>query len=158
MKILVAYYSRTGTTEKIGIEIANKLHADVEVLKDKKLRTGWFGYIFAGRDGMSKSKTTLVSPVYDPLVYDVVIIGTPIWVNMTPAIRTYLSIYGSRIKNCAFFCTMGGSGGKIAMKEMGELCGKQPIAELELTDEEIHGLAYAKKISDFINLLNKESK
>ena len=40
MKILVAYYSRTGTTRKVAETIAGILKCDIEEVLDKKSRFG----------------------------------------------------------------------------------------------------------------------
>ena len=57
MKTLVVLYSRTGTTKKVGEEIAAALKADVEEIIDTKKRSGPIGYVQAGRDAMKKKKS-----------------------------------------------------------------------------------------------------
>jgi flavodoxin len=89
MKKLVVFYSRTGTTKKIAQEIARKINADIEEIADLKNRKGILNWILAGRDGM-KGSLTKVNYSKDPGKYDLIIAGTPVWVNMVPAIRTYL--------------------------------------------------------------------
>jgi menaquinone-dependent protoporphyrinogen IX oxidase len=91
MKILVAYYSRTGTTKKVGDAIAEKFNADVEDIKDTVDRSGAKGYLVSGRDAMKRKLTKLEPIKFNPKEYDLVIIGTPIWAwNMSVPIRTYL--------------------------------------------------------------------
>jgi flavodoxin len=65
MKILIAYYSRTGTTSKIAKEIAKKIKADIDEIKDLKDRKGILGYIFSGRDSMLQ-KTTEIKTSKNP--------------------------------------------------------------------------------------------
>ncbi len=98
MKILVVYYSRTGNTAKIAKEIAGQLKCDIEEVHDTKNRKGILAWFIAGRDGMSKRTTIIEKTKYDPSAYDLVIVGTPIWVNTTPAIRTYLMQNSNKIK------------------------------------------------------------
>jgi len=48
MKTLVAYYSRTGNTKKVAVEIAKNLKADIDEIIDKKDRSGMIGWIIGG--------------------------------------------------------------------------------------------------------------
>ena len=91
-KILVVYYSRTGTTQKIAKEISGRLGADMEEVVDKKNRKGIIGWIRAGRDAGAKRLTEIEEPQRDPGLYGLVIIGTPIWNGtISTPIRTYIT-------------------------------------------------------------------
>lgn len=78
MKTLVAYYSRTGTTRRVGEAISELLKCDIENIVDKKSRAGVLGYLAAGRDATMKRLTEIESPKFDPATYDLVVVGTPI--------------------------------------------------------------------------------
>ena len=126
MKTLVTYYSRTGNTRKVGKQIAKNLKADVDEIIDIKNRRGIFGWLMAGRDASLKNLTE-IEYEKDISKFDLVVIGTPVWVGtMTPAIRTYLT--DSKFKKIAFFCTCGGQEGK-TFRGMQEL-SKKPVASL----------------------------
>lgn len=157
MKILVIYYSRTGNTHKIAREISKSLNCDIEEIHDLKDRKGPIGWFIAGRDGMARNQTQIKKTVHDPSQYDLVIIGTPIWVNMTPAIRTYLNQNADKFKKVAFFCTMGGSGSVKAFAEMGEILDKKPIAILEIRASEIVNNNYQNVFKKFISELKQLS-
>ncbi|MHB9155725.1 MAG: flavodoxin family protein [Endomicrobiales bacterium] len=105
-KILVVYYSRTGTTGRVAKDIAARLDADIEKITDLKKRSGAAGRLYAGRDAVRRS-TTEIGPVEkNPADYDLTVIGTPIWAgNMTSAVRTYLGNTKTRVKNIACFST-----------------------------------------------------
>ena len=49
-KTLVAYYSRTGTTKKVGEAIAKALKADIDEIIDLKKRSGAIGWVVSGKD------------------------------------------------------------------------------------------------------------
>jgi len=153
MKTLVVYYSRTGTTRKVGEEIAKKLKADKEELVDTVKRGGIWGWIIAGRDGMKRSLTKLKRPEKDPGDYDLVIIGTPIWVSMTPPIRTYLTAFKRKFKKVAFFCTMGGRGDEKAFEEMSDMISLEPITTLALTTKEVIRDNFKEKLAEFTSEL-----
>lgn len=151
MRILVVYYSRTGTTARIAKELCAQLKCDSEEIRDKKDRRGYLGWFIAGRDGWGKKTTVIGKIKHDPSNYDLVIVGTPIWVNTTPAIRTFLMENAGKFKEVAFFCTMGGTGGKKAFLEMEELAGKKPVAVMELREGDVRGGSYKDQLGEFVS-------
>ena len=151
MKTLVVYYSRTGTTKKLALEIASKLNAETEEIKDTVDRSGMKGYLFAGRDAMQKNLTILQPTVNNPADFDLVIIGTPIWGwNMSAPVRTYVTEKKNNFKNVAFFCTMGGSGDSKAFAEMEEIIDKKPLSTLTLFTRDVVKNNFTEKLEKFI--------
>jgi len=157
MKTLVVYYSRTGNTEKVGNELAKELKADVEKIIDLKNRIGAISWLSAGHDAMKKKLTEIVEIKKDPSIYDLVVVGTPVWVTVTPAIRTYLRNNKDKFKKLAFYSTKGGSETK-TFKDMEEEAGKEPIATLELTTKEVNENSYKEKLQKFVDSSKKRSK
>lgn len=154
MKILVAYYSRTGTTKKVGDLIAEKLKADVEEIIDTVDRSGAKGWLYAGRAGMKKELTKIKRPKLDPADYDLVIVGTPIWSwNVSPPTRTYLTAFKGKFKKVAFYCTMSGSGSENAFKDMEEASNLEPTETLALTTKEVTGGDFQDKLEKFTLLV-----
>lgn len=138
MNILVVFYSRTGSTRKVGETIARHLKADLEEIFDAKNRQGFLGYFSAGMDAFLKRETELFNYSKDPADYDLVIIGTPIWsIGIAPAIRTYVRQIEPKLKKVAFFCCKSSSPAKQAFDDLAHLCGKQPIAVLEIKEHEL---------------------
>lgn len=157
MKTLVVYYSRTGTTSKIGEIIAGKLGADKEEIKDTVNRSGAVGYVYAGRDAMRRNLTKLEKTILNPADYDLVVVGTPIWAwNVSTPVRTYLTEHKIDFKKIAFFCTMTGNGDINAFKEMSEVVDKQPVDVVAFTTKEVVDSAYEEKMANYISKLQKE--
>ncbi|MEW6686210.1 MAG: flavodoxin [Candidatus Edwardsbacteria bacterium] len=151
MKALVVFYSRTGRTKKIAEHIADILKCDMEEIFDTTSRAGLLGYIRAGRDATYKKLTTIRKTEKEPSLYNIVIIGTPVWAfTMSPAVRTYITENKDKFEKVAFFCTEGGVGGEQTLKEMEVLCGKKPLSLLELRTEEIMRGKHIQKIKEFI--------
>ncbi|MDD1721251.1 MAG: flavodoxin domain-containing protein [Euryarchaeota archaeon] len=149
MKSLVVFYSRTGTTKKIGEELAQLLACDSEELVDTIKRSGPVGYASAVRDAMQKKLTTLADIKQDPALYDLVILGTPIWGGtLSSAMRTYISANKSTFKKVAFFCT-NGVGHQKLFDEMEALCGRRPIHTLGLPEKEVKHGDYQDKLRQF---------
>lgn len=149
-KILVTYYSRSGTTKNIGGMISDILKCDLEEIHDTKKRKGFLGFIIAGRDSMFKRETVIESIKKDPAEYDLVIIGTPVWAsNLTPAIRTYINSNKDKFKQVAFFNTLGGSDGEKVLDIMEELCGKGSLARLSLSEKIVKKESHKEFVNTF---------
>lgn len=151
MKSLVVFYSRTGTTKKAAMEIAKLLKADFEEIIDTKDRKGIIGYLLSGRDAALKKPAKIKKPLKNPASYDLVVIGTPVWAwNMSAPVRACLMQAKGKIKKTAFFCTMGGSGGERAFREMEALLGKKPAAAMDLKMREVIKGEYSEKVRKFV--------
>ncbi len=155
MKTLVVYYSRTGTTKKIGEEIASKMKSDKEEIIDRKNRKGPIGYILAGKDAIWKKLTKINKFNKNPLNYNLLVVGTPIWgFTLTPPIRTFLTKIKDYNKKVAFFCTMGGFGDEKAFKEMKEILPDAKLkATLSLKTIEVKNKEYSDKLENFVSKL-----
>ncbi|MGZ4934455.1 MAG: flavodoxin family protein [Halobacteriota archaeon] len=150
MKSLVVFYSRTGSTKRIGEALAQLLPCDSEELVDTKKRSGPLGFVSAGRDAQAKKLTTLADIKHDPGLYDLVILGTPVWGGtLSSAMRTYISSNKSKFKRVAFFCTQGGTDNKRLFDEMTELCEQRPVGILAVSQEEVKKGAYQDKLRQF---------
>lgn len=150
MKILVAYYSRTGTTKKVAGYIAGVLKCDIEELIDLKKRTGILGIIKSSFDAKLKKLTDLGPLKFNPAKYDVVIIGSPVWAQtLVPAVRTYIQQNKDSFKNTSLFCVSSGSGEKATLKHMSGLCGSKPLFTFMTQKKFIKTLEYQLKAKEF---------
>ena len=106
MKILVVFYSRSGKTKKVAGKISELLKCEIEEIIDMKNRKGIPGFLSAGTDANLRKLTAIKEIKNNPSLYDLVIVGTPIWSsNISTPIRTYLFLYKEEFKKVAFFCT-----------------------------------------------------
>ncbi|MEM2890860.1 MAG: flavodoxin [Candidatus Hadarchaeum sp.] len=157
MKILVACYSRTGTTKVVGEAIASELGADFDPIIDLKKRTGLppFRFLIAGRDAMRK-RTTIIQFEKSAEDYDLIVIGTPVWAGkITPAVRTYLGMQKLEGKRVAFFCTSGGGHEKV-FAEMRALVPKSAVVgTLGIPSKEVKAGAHLERVKAFTQSLKK---
>jgi len=157
MKILVIFYSRSGRTKKVAEAISDILKCDKEEIFDTKNRKGIPGFLSAGTDANLRRLTAIKEIKNNPSLYDLLIIGTPIWSsNISTPIRTYLSLYKEDFKKIAFFCTRLGSDAEKVFADMKNLSQKTPIALLELTSREVARDQYMQKVKEFIKNLKEE--
>jgi flavodoxin len=149
MKQLVVYYSRTGTTRKIAEAIVEVLKCDVEEIRDLKNRAGILGWLSSGMDATLKRLTKIEKLEKTPELFDVTIIGTPVWNNtVSTPVRTYILEYRNRFKQVAFFCTQYGSKSN-ALKDMESLCSKKPVATLMLRKKQVETGEYMDVVRQF---------
>jgi flavodoxin len=157
MKILTAYYSRTGNTRVVAQKIAEITKSDIEEIKDTKNRSGFFGFLVSGYEAARKKTTKIAELKYDPLNYDIVIIGTPVWAGkMSVPIRTYILNNKDKFDKVAFFCTFSFSPSNI-FKDMEEACNKKPIIKEAFRDSEIKSGKYIEKLNIFRTLISNNS-
>jgi len=159
MKILVVFYSRSGKNKKVAEAISDILKCDKEEIFDTKNRKGIPGFLSAGTDANLRRLTAIKEIKNNPSLYDLVIIGTPIWSsNISTPIRTYLFLFKEEFKKVAFFCTRLGSDAEKVFADMKNLIRKTPLALLELTTREVARDQYIQKVKEFIENLKEELK
>ena len=116
-KILVAVFSASGVTKRVGEEIAKIAGADFYEIVPKEI------YTSADLDWMNKKSRSSIEmndpsarpeingKVADMAFYDTVIVGFPIWWGVAPRIiDTFLESYDFSGKKIIPFCTSGGRG------------------------------------------------
>ncbi|MEW5936905.1 MAG: hypothetical protein AB1665_03680 [Candidatus Thermoplasmatota archaeon] len=156
MEVSVVYYSKTGRTKKVAEEIAERLACEVEGIIATSERKGPIGYLKAGRDAVRKRSTTIGEMKSDPALYQLTIIGTPVWaLTISAPVRAYLQRYSARLRDVAFFLTYGGAGAKSTFEDMEEMCSKRPVATLEITTLEYIRGRYGAKLDAFINAVQE---
>lgn len=157
-RCLVAYYSWTGNTEKVAQAIAEALSADIEQIHDLRPRGGPFAVAAAAIGSVLQRATPIVAPTKSVADYDVVILGCPVWAsNMATPMRSYIMREKSGIKQVALFCTLGGSGGKIALAKMTTLCGHTPLADLMLEQPALASGAWRALTETFAREVGKNA-
>lgn len=155
-RILVVYYSRTGTTKTVAEALAAALGADIEEIVDPWERTGFLGYLRSGLEGIEGKPADIEAPRKDPDAYDLVVVGTPVWSwSLSAPVRGYLERVGKISKDVAFFLTLGGAGARRVFRQMEEVCGKAPLGVLALTDWEVGTGKHTEKIAPFAEALAK---
>ncbi len=77
---LVIYFSRTGNTEAVAIEIATRYQADLVNLKADDYDDDLSGSIKANIDAWKNERISVINPeVLDMAPYNIIFLGSPIW-------------------------------------------------------------------------------
>ena len=116
-KILVAYFSCTGTTEGIATQVVDLLNADVyQIVPEEPYTDADLNYNdSASRTSVemndSTSRPAISGSVENIADYDIIFIGYPIWWGQAPhIIYTFFESYDFSGKTIVPFCTSGSSG------------------------------------------------
>lgn len=107
-KVLVAYFSYSGTTKGVAKAISERTGADLFEIKPQKQYSNV--YTESNREIRRNEKTELADTVEHPESYDIVFVGYPVWWHATPApVNTFLESYDWKGKLIIPFCTSGES-------------------------------------------------
>ncbi len=116
-KILVAVFSASGVTKRVGEEIARISGGDFFEIVPKEIYTAddlnWTNKKSRSSVEMNdpSARPEIANVILDMDTYDTVIVGFPIWWGVAPRIiETFLENYDFSGKTILPFCTSGGSG------------------------------------------------
>ena len=154
-KKLVAFFSASGTTNKVAEMIAEGAKADLFEIEPKvpytKVDLDWM-------DKKSRSSVEMSDKKYRPEImkkevdmssYDEILLGFPIWWYVAPTIiNTFLEAYNFSGKKIVLFATSGGSGFENTVKEL------QPSApDAVITEGSLLNRGTKQEISEWVKSL-----
>jgi flavodoxin len=151
---LVVFASRTGYTRQIAEEIARRIGADVEEIRESTRRSGWFGYWRCAREALRRTAVQINPPLLRPRDYRVVVLGTPVWAgNVSSPMRAYIALNREQLPQVAFYCTQGRSGANKVLQDMAAACASEPVATAAFDDREIDSGSYSRKMNEFVDAI-----
>jgi flavodoxin len=157
MKVLVAYFSRSGRTKRVAERLARELGGSAMAIGERGSRRGLFGYQRSLFEAVTGCEAKIEPPRKASRDFDLMLIGTPIWGwRLSSPVRAFARRYGKGCQRVAFFCTMGGSGDRAAFAELERLVGRRPEAVLALTEAEVADMSRPEvraKLDRFVNRL-----
>jgi flavodoxin len=170
MKTLIIYYSLTGNNSVLAKYLTKELKSQVERIETKRIQ----GQMGIALRSLFRFKTSIKPIKNDTSKYDLVILSYPVYLGtIAPAMRTYLSINKSKLKNIAIASASGGDANTKSITEIEALTGKKPIATLQIstakmnpkdpvqakiTEKDLEKGDYAKKVKDFVDMLSSKKK
>jgi len=132
MKILIAYFSHTGTTAAVAKQIQSHTGGTLFEIKTVNPYPSDYNACLARatEELRADSRPPLSTHVNGIDLYDIVFVGYPIWWGDTPmAIRTFLEEYDLSNKTVIPFCTSGSSGISTSAQSIKKLCPKSKILD-----------------------------
>ena len=151
MKSLVVYYSRTNITEKLAKTIASRTNSDIEEIIPKVNYQGKLGYARGGKHAMQEKIIDLETLKYDPEDYDIVNLGTPVWVSKAAnPLISYIKHNEGKFTNVKFFATAGSGGFESTFEQIEKYASVKPQKTLALTTKEVKKDMFEEKLSAFL--------
>lgn len=156
-RILIIFYSRTGTTRRLAEALRARCDADIEEIRDARPRRGLFrGWLRSLAEVRRRTETQILPTVKRVEGYDLVVVGTPVWAHsMSSPLRTWLSQHYGHIRQYAVFATQGGSGGDKAIAQVAALCGTPPVASLVVGARDLASPACEASLDAFVARLKR---
>ncbi|MFA4833796.1 MAG: NAD(P)H-dependent oxidoreductase [Patescibacteria group bacterium] len=131
---IIIYYSLEGSTRLMAETMAETIDADILELKPLKEinPNGFLKYFWGGRQVVFKEKPKLEIFDKNPLDYDIVIIGTPVWAfTYAPPLRSFFKRVKLRDKKIGIFCCHEGNPGKTLENLIKELAGNTIVGQTD---------------------------
>ena len=112
-KTLVIYYSLTGHTKDIALQIKSLTNADIYEIKPKEeIKQGASLYITSKKQISSGNYPEIVNDFPDITDYDTIFIGSPIWwYTAVPVVLEFLKEFDFQNKKVVPFSTQGSNYG-----------------------------------------------
>ena len=108
-KILIIYYSKTGTTKKLVDIIKSHITADLHLIVPEKEYPE--GYFTSGILNLFRSENPPKNGIPDITPYDIILIGTPIWNGgLSTPMKSFLDRLDIKGKKIGVFSTNRGGG------------------------------------------------
>jgi len=156
-KILVVFYSRSGTTRTIAQALAADLRCDIEEIVTIKSRVGFLGVVSSLIEAMRRQPAAINQTRFNAPSYDLVVIGTPVWAwSVSSPVRAYLMGNEKNLPRVAFFCTLGGRGNESTFAQMQDLAGKAPKATAVFRMDEVAAGRFREHLAKFMRALGEQ--
>ncbi len=157
VKVLVVYYSLEGNTRFIAQAIAKATEGTLLELKPQEeiKASGFMKYFWGGRQVMMKKTPELLPFILNPLDYDLLFIGTPVWAfTYAPVLNSFFKNFKLSGKKIALFCCNEGGGGKTFENMKVAVAGNEVLGTMEFiaplkknpAENELKAKQWAEKI------------
>ena len=157
-KVLVVYYSLSGHTKDIALQIAEKTKADLYEIETVETYSSPSVYMKSKQELTSKNYPELKNDNLPNVAdYDTIFIGGPVWwYTMAPALYSFLSKVDFANKNVVPFSTQGSNYGSF-FKDFADTAKNARILQSESFNniEEKYKPQVSNKINAWLNKLAK---
>lgn len=107
----------------------------------------------------ARKRPSRIAPAkYDPSLYDLVVIGTPVWAwSVSSPVRAYLMENKARLRQVAFFCTLGNRGSESTFAQMQDLAGKAPRTKAAFKTRDVAAGGFPPRLAEFMQTLGSSN-
>lgn len=130
-KVLIAYYSYSGNTEKAAKKIQSITNGDLfEIVPKKAYSKNYDEVVALAQEEKQKDVRPELVDNGNTKEYDIIFVGTPVWwYTMASPVRTFLSKNDFTGKTIVPFCTHGGGGASSTYTDMQKLAKGAKVTE-----------------------------
>lgn len=109
-RVLVAWYSRTGTTARVVADARPILEGLGHTVGEARIvpRRALPYPVWLGLSFVPGARVPLVGPLPDPSAFDACLLAVPKWTLACPPVNQYLARFGRRLPPTAVLLTYGG--------------------------------------------------
>ena len=142
-KVLVVFFSRTGTTRCLAEHIARATQGELEELRERRSRRGIIGWLRSGYEGTYRLAAEILPLHHSLRDYDLVYVGSPTWnQSLASPVRRFLADNAGALPNVALFATCAGKGATEVIAQMTQMLTRPPLATLAMLQNDVkHGAA-----------------
>lgn len=156
-RVLVAYFSASGTTARVAQKLSEAIHGDLhEIIPAQPYSQAGLNW----NNPQSRSSQEMKDKTYRPAIqnevqnmddYDVIFIGFPIWWYVAPTIiNTFLEQYDLSEKTIIPFATSGGSGMGNTNQELAPSCVNAQLCQGRRFDSQVDANTLKKWAESFL--------
>ncbi len=158
-KILVVFYSRSGTTRRAAEALATELKCDAEEINEVNSRAGFFGIVRSLIEAARQRPAQIAPAKHSPSSYDLIIIGTPVWAwSVSSPVRAYIIANEKSLPQVAFFCTLGNRGSESTFAQMQKLAGRAPVATAMFKIRDVGAGRLSPRLAEFVQACRNGAK
>ena len=152
-KSLVLYYSQTGATETVALEIQKMLDADIEAIALENPYSGTYMETIerVGKERQNGELPALLPLKSDLSEYDVIYLGYPIWYGTyAMPVSSLVKEYDFAGKKIVTFCTFGSGGLEPAINDLKKALPDAEVAEVGFGIRNARMNSMAKELNRFM--------
>ena len=152
-KHLVLYYSQTGATEAVALELQKSLGADIEAIQLVEPYAGTYAETI---ERANKERQEGILPELKPLQadlskYETIFLGYPIWYGTYALpIHTLVKNHDFAGKKIVTFCTFGSGGLEPAIADLKQALPQAEVSEIGFGIRNARIAATAKELNRFL--------
>ena len=137
-KVLVVFFSRTGTTRCLAEHIARATQGELEELQERRSRRGMLGWLRSGYEGTYRLSAAILPLRRSLRDYDLVYVGSPTWnQSLASPVRRFLTDNAGALPNVALFATCAGKGAAEVIAQMTAILAHPPLATLAMLENDV---------------------
>jgi hypothetical protein len=158
-RALLVHSSGNRAVERLARQIAARTGFDVDVIDDRPREPGVRGYLnrLNARLRSGSRWVPAVSGRMNPAHYDLVIVGSHVCGRgPTAHVQAYLTQHAHEIREVALFCTTRTRGAWEAVRRMAVLSGREPVAVLFATEDEVAAERHGFDLDRFVDCVQDQ--